>query len=457
MLKHVGKASLALVTLVGLALAWAIFAATTATPSFDPTVHPEAVEIAQLQQPDPEGTTRYPELVDALANFQAAMAGIVKEIVPPDGSPDEQWVSFENVLTTYSKDTIGYGFKERSIANAEAAVDFVLERQLFAPVEDLLSAPNLSNPYVNWQDTNGEPLRIRDWNDRLYFQAREYASTVAGCAKILADRNRIDDATDLILRNKTLPDVFLRQSTSTEHHVGGHATAEILARAIELLLVHPNLDEEALAQLRSAQDRLSEFKPYVHVVNCVRLAIRDDVYRSHTASGHYIASVGFELTSPRLYKRSGVQNFVEDVHGRYFHARRDSSVRLLYSVLAPFAETGSQTDVEGQRATLARVQTNFDIVTNRFRVVKNVRNRFLSRIRDETEHRARITALGILLAMAEHRLDTGDWPTALDELVPDYLDTVPVNPLTGDPFEYEHEPGEPPSLECLGMKRRVID
>jgi hypothetical protein len=57
----------------------------------------------------------------------------------------------------------------------------------------------------------------------------------------------------------------------------------------------------------------------------------------------------------------------------------------------------------------------------------------------------------VLLAMAAYRLDTGDWPTALDQLVPDYLDAVPINPVTGDPFEYDHEPGEAPSIQSLGV------
>jgi hypothetical protein len=64
---------------------------------------------------------------------------------------------------------------------------------------------------------------------------------------------------------------------------------------------------------------------------------------------------------------------------------------------------------------------------------------------------ANALALGILLAMADYRLDSGEWPTSLDELVPDYLDAIPTNPVTGDPFEYDHEPGQPPSLERLGV------
>ncbi|MFI4855023.1 MAG: hypothetical protein ACIAQF_08625, partial [Phycisphaerales bacterium JB065] len=63
----------------------------------------------------------------------------------------------------------------------------------------------------------------------------------------------------------------------------------------------------------------------------------------------------------------------------------------------------------------------------------------------------------IILAMAEYRLGNGDWPESLDQLVPDYLDAVPIDPQTGDPFEYEHTPGQPPTLESFGPKNEIED
>jgi hypothetical protein len=62
-----------------------------------------------------------------------------------------------------------------------------------------------------------------------------------------------------------------------------------------------------------------------------------------------------------------------------------------------------------------------------------------------------IASTEVILAMAEYRLDHAAWPETLDQLVPDYLDAVPINPLTGEPFEYRHEPGEPPSIQSLGV------
>ena len=74
---------------------------------------------------------------------------------------------------------------------------------------------------------------------------------------------------------------------------------------------------------------------------------------------------------------------------------------------------------------------------------------------DTTTHIERcLVATRTIVAMAAYRLDHGDWPEAIDPLVPDYLESVPIDPATGLPFEYEHTPGEPPSLESFGIEER---
>jgi len=50
-----------------------------------------------------------------------------------------------------------------------------------------------------------------------------------------------------------------------------------------------------------------------------------------------------------------------------------------------------------------------------------------------------VEASVIMLALEEHRLDHGAHPEALDDLVPQYLDAVPIDPLTGESFRYVRE------------------
>ncbi len=425
----------------------------TAKPSFDPTIHTDAIAMANSQQPDTKARSRYPELVEALANFDVAVDDIAEEVVPDvDRPPGKKSLTFEPLLTSLDEDTIGYGFIRDYIIDATAAVDAILERGIFNPVEELLHTPNLANPYLKGIDASGIPVPIGDWSDRLFMTAKEYAFTVAGCAKVLADRGRIDDAAELINRNIRVSDVFLRQATYAEHYHGGYPIAQTMVWAIDYLLAHSNLTEQALGELQVAHARLGEFQSFAHVLGTTHLSIRDDLYRTHTSSGRYIASVGFDLTSPRQYDRSGVQNFVEDVHGRYFIADRDSSIALLEELFKPVGEADAETDIARRRDILTRMLADFDDVSSRFKVIDNTSYLVRQAVDLESEHRARITALGILLAMAEHRLEHAEWPESLDQLVPDYLDTIPINPQTGNPFEYDHTPGEAPSLESFGFE-----
>lgn len=45
----------------------------------------------------------------------------------------------------------------------------------------------------------------------------------------------------------------------------------------------------------------------------------------------------------------------------------------------------------------------------------------------------------LMLALEEYRLDNGTHPETLDDLVPQYLDAVPIDPLTGQSFRYVRE------------------
>lgn len=47
-------------------------------------------------------------------------------------------------------------------------------------------------------------------------------------------------------------------------------------------------------------------------------------------------------------------------------------------------------------------------------------------------------ATRVVIALERARLETGSWPSSLDELVPDYLDRVPIDPFSGEPLLYTH-------------------
>lgn len=432
----------------------AVVGVLTAEPSLDPTVHSDAVEMTRLQQPDPNAPSRYADFVASLTAFREATGEIASEIIPSDaGDPTaSKNLFFGSLLKNPPPESFAYEVNEPSMISATTSVDEILNRRLFAPVEDLLVAPNLSNSYPNGLTASGEPLPLGEWNERLHFNAREYAFTVAGCAKVLADRGRIDEAAELVARNVGLPDVFFRQITYAEQVHGGYPTAEIMAWAIDHLLAHPNLTKQALSELQTAHAQLSEFRPFKHFILSTGLMIRDDLFRSHTASGRYIASAGWDNVPRRWHERGEAEAFVHDFYGRYFTPTLKTRRSLFEQLLEPVGELDAENDVAKRRVLLIEFRAGFENAGKRYDVLYHHGNSVDRTIRNENRHRARITALGILLAMADYRLDHGDWPETVQQLVPDYLEAMPINPLTGDPFEYAHAPGEPPSLESFGFE-----
>ena len=57
---------------------------------------------------------------------------------------------------------------------------------------------------------------------------------------------------------------------------------------------------------------------------------------------------------------------------------------------------------------------------------------------------ARLTALLVVLSCQEFRRDHGEFPRTLEELIPNYLQTIPLDPMvtTAVPMKYRREPGE---------------
>lgn len=67
---------------------------------------------------------------------------------------------------------------------------------------------------------------------------------------------------------------------------------------------------------------------------------------------------------------------------------------------------------------------------------------------------ALIQAVATLCALERHRLAKGQWPEKLEELVPRFVASVPVDIFTGQPLRYRFSPGAPPQLYSAGPNGR---
>ena len=98
---------------------------------------------------------------------------------------------------------------------------------------------------------------------------------------------------------------------------------------------------------------------------------------------------------------------------------------------------------------LESMERDVEALSPRYAVVRMVMPALARVAQNTAKYRAQTIALDVLLAMAAYHLDTGNWPDSIETLIPDYLNEHPTDPVTGQPLEYRHEPGEPPSLESF--------
>jgi len=59
----------------------------------------------------------------------------------------------------------------------------------------------------------------------------------------------------------------------------------------------------------------------------------------------------------------------------------------------------------------------------------------------------------VAIALQRYHLDHGNYPEDLDQLVPDYLSAIPLDPFTGNPLIYKPNTGDPFLLYSLGNNR----
>ena len=65
----------------------------------------------------------------------------------------------------------------------------------------------------------------------------------------------------------------------------------------------------------------------------------------------------------------------------------------------------------------------------------------LGRVADmQAKSTAMLTCAGVALAVERYRLAQGKLPEELEELVPDYLSTLPIDPFDGKLLKYERTP-----------------
>jgi len=449
-----GKAWTAIVAggLLIITVAWVVVSVLTARPSVDPTVYTDAVALANREQQDPDAPSRYGELVEALMEYEQRMAVLAEEVVSDDESvrTGVKELKFYTVRVELDPGDEDAELIAQQASDARRAIQIAEQRELFAAIEELLRSPNLANEYSSAFDSDGELLPMHDWLLGELANWRAYSNAVVARARVATERGELEHAAEVLERAAPLPSVLTRHVTLIEHLVGS-AIAALLASEIEFIATRPDLTPEALAALQRAQVRLSDLGGLDIAIEGETILMRDFHFRTHTAGGRYIPSAGEELAGSGMEPEDlKLPRRLKDAAG-YLAVRRDTSIAKAEELYGLVRDAVNEPDPTRRGRIMADSDARVEALGPRHGLLRYTMPAISRVATNSFKIQAQMRGLGILLDMAAYRLGEGEWPESLEVLVPDYLDAIPVDPRTGDPFEYEYEEGEPPSLERLGV------
>lgn len=463
--KRDGLSSKAWTALVAISLffivaTWIVASLLTARPYPDPTARETMLAITRNAQPEPNAPNRYPELIEALLEFDEFTDQVAnEELVAKVKDWPYARLAWEAVIDPESiresdPDTI-----EQQAASIRRAVRRFSEEQAFDRINELLQSPNLAATYLVSSEAfenntllnpPGPPPSPSDTILPFLSSWRNFAQAVATCSRVAAENGNVESAARHLTLASRLPAALTRRTTAVEH-LYGLEIVESISREFDFICARAELTPLTLTTLNEVLAKLSNLGDSAVAIDGARLSTRDLVFQAHTRRGRYIPSVGNQITSfswPRDPIEIGDR--LKDASG-YLAPSRSESLEFADVLFDKYEAAAREPDPAARERLYRSVFDSITSESDRYDFLSQVFPDLEGFVESYWETRARITALGILLAMAEHRLDHGDWPETLDQLVPEYLESIPMNLLTGEPFEYDLEPGQPPSLERLGV------
>ena len=460
-LRPVLFAGLAVVLVAG----WMVTSVLIAKPGRDPSVYTEFPALAASAQPDPSQPNRYAELIAAVEQ----LATIVEEVrleaeadaqsraiydfdynsavefealAPRDETEPSEFLSAEAIA-----------LRDRASADALARLE---ESGVFDRVAEVLTHPNLANPYQDRTDAFGETNPLYLWSMPELGNCRNYARAQVARTRLAREAGDTRAAATLLADIAPLPAVFSRQSTIIEHLVG-YAIGELVLDEIRALATDPGIDAEALDTLRGAVRTMASLNSPALAFDGERLGSRDAHYLTHSRRGRlmhsqlhsFMSTVGIDH---HAIDPSEAMVKLGDIRG-YAYASREDSLALFEEYYTLLTTALNETNAVTRQRLMDEGEVMLESLNWRYPLAQIALPALGSFVEQWFRFNRSITVTETIVAMADYRLDTGDWPTGIAPLIPDYVADHPTDPVTGEPLEYRHEPDEALTVESFGETR----
>lgn len=306
------------------------------------------------------------------------------------------------------------------------------------PSELAIGLPDPREMFGDLFQTNAVPddAKVRKWNEVLASHKLKtmisYLAEMRRGARLLwleallhAENNEPESAAKSIVCSMRLSHA-VAQEINVISQLLRMATAAIASDSLERVLNKTPLTDSALADLQQALVQAEEPGAMIRAIagdRCTRI----EAFQTARAG---------QLTRARLlyldnaYGGPGDITFLKlDAHPRAqqdFSAALDLEAKLLDAMQLPFPD-----GIEASKA----IQMQREKLAEDFSISREVPDHRI--ILKDARHIALLGAVRTALGIERHRLATGKFPDALDELVPTYLSSLPADPFDGRPVRYK--------------------
>ena len=249
-----------------------------------------------------------------------------------------------------------------------------------------------------------------------------------------------------------LAETISYQPTDTEYWSGA-SMATLILDELQSSLVERDLSPDVYPALA---EMLHEFSPSraVFSLECERIHYHDLADRVFTGDGGgFVTSYSEGLTS------SGRENtFLNAIIARFYLATKQDLEHeidtLMNWLIAESKVEPTQVNLRGkyeQRRVELYVSGRYPFIEDLFGIPEHS-------IGIEDALQVEISATLVMIAIAEYKVRQGNYPAHLDDLVPEILAVVPIDPLHGGAFRYRLTPddphGRPYLLYSTGLDRK---
>ena len=270
--------------------------------------------------------------------------------------------------------------------------------------------------------------------------ARDFARSQAVAIRIAVAEGDFQQVVASLDRTITLVNVISHQPSLIEHLVSISMMA-LVVNQLKYALLERGFEIGAYSLLSETLRKYSP-SPFTFALKCERVSYHELADWAFTDEGNGDGFITSRLDTWTL-NANRQYSFGDAIVARFYCATKKETkeeIDLLINWL--IAEAEAEPTQVGLRDRFERRIHELSM-TGRFPFIRDLFGAPDRAIRIEDALQVEVSATLVMIAIAQYKLRQGKYPAHLDDLVPEILAEVPIDPLHGGAFGYRLTPDDP--------------